>query len=138
MASTLTVRQEVLSDIVTQLSCVDRERIGIIGGTEGVIDRFAPDCGEEGDANRCSFSPQSADTLARWSAQQPLTLFGVVHSHPPGHPKLSLSDIRYAAALCQANGLDSVCMGVVSDRDLWMYQVTTESQVIPLPIEPTP
>jgi len=138
MASTLTIRHEVLSDIVSQLSSIDRERIGIIGGTHGVIDRFAPDCEGEGDANRCSLSPQSADTLARWTAERPLTVFGVVHSHPPGHPRLSLSDVDYARALCRVNALDHVLMGVVSDRELWMYQVPADGQVLPVLMDRIP
>ena len=121
------IREYIYHNIITQLDYKYYELLGIIGSSgQNIIDSFVLD--EKASTSKYHCKPDPG--IIHVFDKDNIFFVGIIHSHPPGLHNLSNKDIEYAYSIIRsAQNLPFILMGIVCDRELYLYQVSLEKTV---------
>lgn len=119
----ISMSRELLDRIYASLYDRDTEQGGIVGrSAPGRLSRYYHD--EDALCHPNQYLPSDRLTLvvSRWMAEG-IMFAGFIHTHPPGHHTLSLSDQLFVRGLLAENRwLPSVLMGILAGKELFFYR----------------
>lgn len=122
------ISESVYQNAVVQLEYKTHELFGIIGSSgQNLIDSFLRDENAVSSEYHCMPCSAINQVLQKGNG---VCFVGILHSHPPGRHKLSDADIQYAHSIIHASkNLPFILMGIVSDQNIYLYQVSQEKSI---------
>ena len=122
------ITEFVYQNAITRLEYKTHELLCLIGSSgQNTIDYFIFDDKAFSCEYHCKPSPTIINTLQK---NNRIYFVGILHSHPPGRHNLSFDDIQYAQSIIRASkNLPFILMGIVSDHQIFLYQVSLENMI---------
>lgn len=136
MTEKIIILPEVYEKIIRDMGkAIKTECGGILGSQNGsdTVSHFFFDKEGSKAAAANEYIPCSTtlgQCVAEW-AKENISLWGIVHTHPKRHPRLSAADIRYAVSFCRLNDLPFINMliFIAEETSLFGYTVYSDSTV---------
>lgn len=99
----MTITFDVYQQIHYTIGHHPAERGGMIGGKDGIINRYLYDPCKDA-SNRCYYPNVNVlNTILNVWAKEDILLYGIIHSHPNNMAELSSKDIEFARAILHEN-----------------------------------